>query len=208
MNLIKFLLVDAGLIIVGIPFLLIFQGRKKKNFLLKTLNQKELLGNAFKSIPNQKQLLELEKLARKEGSGIQFNSLIGVWEFVSVWKQGSDQEDSILSSLLRVFSASLELKKNEINKDENQFTITNSIRFGLLSILFTGEANLKGKQPILPFFFNQIELKAGENILFNRSLQIPQENQKPFFALIATGENNEWLSARGRGGGLAFWVKS
>ena len=38
-------------------------------------------------------------------------------------------------------------------------------------------------------------------------MSMPEENDKPFFALIAIGHNGEWLSARGRGGGLALWHK-
>ena len=66
---------------------------------------------------------------------------------------------------------------------------------------------MKGKQPLLAFYFNCIEFKAASNVLFSRSLEIPDENDRPFFALISMEENGYWLSARGRGGGLALWVK-
>ena len=53
-------------------------------------------------LPSLDKLKELEKNARIEGSGIEFDSLLGVWKFNSVWKQGSDPEDSISSTLLQV----------------------------------------------------------------------------------------------------------
>ena len=59
----------------------------------------------------------------------------------------------------------------------------------------------------MPFFFESIELKLGTRILLRRSLDIPDENNRPFFALIAMEETSKWLSARGRGGGLAVWRK-
>ena len=58
--------------------------------------------------PSLDKLQEFEKSARVEGSGSEFDSLLGLWKFNSVWKQGSDTEDSISSTLLQVLSASLE----------------------------------------------------------------------------------------------------
>ncbi len=204
MNLTKFLLVDASLMLVGLVLLLVLQARKAKDFLLGDLRRKELVNQSSINLPVQEQLLELEDIARKNGSRIKPDSLIGLWNFISVWKAGTDKEDLIASSLLRLFSASLEIKNDELN----QFIITNSIQFGLLSIRFLGAGNLKGKQPLLTFFFEFIELTLGSSVLFNRALKIPDEKDRPFFALIAMEENCDWLSARGRGGGLALWVNS
>ena len=103
------------------------------------------------NLPSLDKLLELEKKARVEGSGIGYDSLLGLWKFNSVWKQGSDKEDSISSTLLQVLSASLELKKKTEGPEKDQFTIANSIQFGLLSLRFVGIANLERKQPLLPF---------------------------------------------------------
>ncbi len=157
-------------------------------------------------IPNKQELLELEKSARVDGSGIDFNSLIGLWKFKSVWKQASDKEDYISSTLLQVLSASLELKKFDRIKDDEQFTIANSIHFGLLSIRFTGVANLERKQPLLPFYFDCIQIKIGTIVVLKKSIAIPEKKNRPFFALIAMDNDGKWLSARGKGGGLALWT--
>ena len=76
----------------------------------------------------------------------------------------------------------------------------------MLSIRFIGGGNLNGKQPLLLFFFECIELKAGSSVVFSRSLKIPDEKDRPFFALISMEKNSKWLSGRGRGGGLALWI--
>ena len=157
--------------------------------------------------PTLKKLIELEKTARVEGSGIDYDSLLGLWKFNSVWKQGSDKEDSISSTLLQVLSASLELKKNAQNPKKELFTIANSIQFGLLSLRFSGIANLERKQPLLPFSFDCIQIKLASLIVLQRSLPTPEEKKKPFFALIAIDSNGKWLSARGKGGGLALWER-
>ena len=51
----------------------------------------------------------------------------------------------------------------------------------------------------------QIDL-ASFTIL-KRPLPKPEQKKIPFFALIAIGSDGKWLSARGKGGGLALWVK-
>ena len=158
-------------------------------------------------LPSLSKLTEFEKIARAEGSGIQFDSLLGLWKFNSVWKQGSDKEDSISSTLLQVLSASLELKQDRQNPEEEIFTIANSIKFGLLTLRFSGSANLERKQPLLPFSFDYIQVRLASLTILKRSLPTQDRKKRPFFALIAIDSNGKWLSARGKGGGLALWVK-
>ncbi len=158
-------------------------------------------------LPSLDELKELEKKARIEGSGIEFDSLLGLWKFNSVWKQGSDKEDSISSTLLQVLSASLELKKSNQNQQGEKFTIANAIKFGLLTLRFSGFANLERRQPLLPFYFDRIQIKLASVTIVNTSLPAPDQKGRPFFALIAIDPNGRWLSARGKGGGLALWIQ-
>ncbi len=157
-------------------------------------------------LPSLDKLKELEKSARVDGSGIEYDSLLGLWKFTSVWKQGSNTEDKISSTLLQVLSASLELKVDTQNSEEEKFTIANEIKFGLLSVRFSGYANLERKQPLLPFYFECIQIKLASLAILKRSLPAPDKKKRPFFALIAIDPNGKWLSARGKGGGLALWV--
>ena len=159
------------------------------------------------NLPSLDKLKELEKSARVDGSGIEFDSLIGLWKFNSVWKQGSDKEDSISSTLLQVLSASLELRKDTQNPEEEKFSIVNAIQFGLLTLRFSGYANLERKQPLLPFTFDCIQIKLASLTILKRSLPKPDQKKRPFFALIAIDSNGKWLSARGKGGGLALWTQ-
>ena len=160
------------------------------------------------NLPSLVKLIELEKIARVEGSGIDYDSLLGLWKFNSVWKQGSDKEDSISSTLLKVLSASLELKKDKQNPKKELFTIANSIQFGLLSIRFSGIANLEREQPLLPFSFDCLQIKLASLVILKRCLATPEQKKRPFFALIAIDSNGKWLSARGKGGGLALWERN
>ncbi len=208
MNLIRFLLIDFVLILSGFLFLLIFQSNGKKLTSFYQSNGLEIQNSASKKIPDLNKILELETLARNKGSGIDFDQIIGLWKFVSVWEHGNDKESKFFSSLLRLFSASLELVKREVNQDLLTFEILNSIEFGVLSICFKGVGELKGAQPLLPFYFEEIQLKIGKDRVIRKSLDIPDEKERPFFALIGIGDDREWLAARGKGGGLAIWLKA
>ena len=207
MNISKFLLIDAALIIAAIPLLFLIQGGKKKSPLLRSPNNEEILKQAFIKLPEKEKIIEMERLAKIQGSGIEIESLAGDWKFVSVWKKTQDEEDAVFSSLLRVFSANIEFRKEISDEASPEFPVIVSIQLGLFTIEFSGSGYLKGKQPFLQFFLNLIELKSGSNILLSRSLKEPEEKEKSFFALIALDKNGKLLSARGQGGSVVIWLK-
>ena len=87
MNLSKFLLIDAVLVITVIPLLFLLQSKNKKSPLIRSSKKEDLLEKTSINLPDKEKLLELEKLASSQGSGIEFDSLIGNWKFVTVWKE-------------------------------------------------------------------------------------------------------------------------
>ena len=161
-----------------------------------------------KNLPQFSEIKNLECISKKDGSGIGYEDLIGTWKFNSVWKKGSEEVDNISSSILQVLKAKLELKKNISQDKKVNFNIKNSISFGILSIIFYGQASLKGTRPLLPFFFENLKINIGNFTLINKPLKKPEEKQMPFFSLIAISKDDSWMCARGRGGGLAIWIKS
>ena len=207
MNITKFLLIDSALVIAIIPVLFLLQGGKRNSPLLRKSDKEELLRNTSIKLPDKEKLVNLEKLAKDQGSGIEFESLIGNWKFVSVWKKDRDDEDHVFSSFLRVFSANIEFQKEISTNNSPKFSVITSIRFGLLTIEFSGSGYLRGKQPLLAFFINLIELKLRSNILLRKSLIGPKAKEELFFTLIALENNGDWLSARGQGGALVLWLK-
>ena len=108
-------------------------------------------------LPDIKDIKQLEQNSQKEGSGIVYEELLGIWRFQYVWKKGSDEIDNISSTILQVLSARLELTKKDPENNLN-FAIKNSISFGLLNIIFTGSASLKGLRPLLPFYLKTSKL--------------------------------------------------
>ena len=161
-----------------------------------------------KELSQYKEIKNLESISKKEGSGIGYGDLIGTWKFNFVWKKGSKEIDNISSSILQVLSAKLELKKTNSQNNIVDYKIKNSVSFGILSIIFYGQASLKGTRPLLPFFFENLIINIGNFTLVNKPLKKPEEKQMPFFSLIAISKEKNWMCARGRGGGLAIWIKS
>ena len=161
----------------------------------------------MKDFPSIKELKLLEKNSQKNGSGIIYEELLGIWKFQYVWEQESDEIKNIPSSILQVLSAKLELKKKN-KEDQLNFEINNSINFGLLNIVFIGSAELKGLRPLLTFYFEELKISIGNFSIFYKELKKPEDKKMPFFSLIGISTKDKWMCARGRGGGLAIWVKS
>ena len=161
----------------------------------------------MKDLPDIKELKLLEKNAQKNGSGISYEELLGIWKFQYVWGKESDEIKNIPSSILQVFSARLELKRKN-REDQLIFEINNSINLGLLNIIFIGSAELKGLRPLLTFYFKELKISISNFPIFNKELKKPEDKKMPFFSLVGISTKDNWLCARGRGGGLAIWVKS
>ena len=161
----------------------------------------------MKDCPSIKELKLLEKNSQKNGSGIIYEELLGIWKFQYVWGKDSDEIKNIPSSILQVLSAKLELKKKN-KEDQLSFEIKNSINLGLLNIIFKGSAELKGLRPLLTFYFEELKISFSNFPIFNKELKKPEDKKMPFFSLIGISTKDKWMCARGRGGGLAIWVKS
>jgi hypothetical protein len=91
--------------------------------------------------------------------------------------------------------------------------IQNQLRLGGLEIRFTGPCRAHDKQNIVVFDFTQLQVLIGEKVLYSRSInKYPVEEfgarsiaKLPFFVFLWA--NEQAIAARGRGGGLAIWVK-
>jgi hypothetical protein len=92
--------------------------------------------------------------------------------------------------------------------------IQNQLRLGGIEIRFTGPCRAHDKQNIVAFDFTQLQVLIGEKVIYSRSInKYPVEEfgarsigKLPFFVFLYAGEKA--MAARGRGGGLAVWVKT
>ena len=157
-------------------------------------------------LPDINEINLLEKNSQKNGSGIEYDQLLGIWKLKYVWGKESNEIKNIPSSILQVLSARLELtSKNK--EDQKNYEIKNSINFGLLNIFFIGSAELKGLRPLLTFYFEELKISINRFPIFKKELKKPEDKKMPFFSLVGLSTKDNWLCARGRGGGLAIWVK-
>lgn len=150
---------------------------------------------------NGQRVLELEALARREGSGIGAAQVVGPWELRQLWSREQAAPQPPQAALLRLLGARLAISPGQ------PLQLVNSVRAGALELRFCGGGRLVGRRPLLQFGFERLELRLGSRLLLQRPLPPTEPRRQPFFALIATGSDDQgrWLLARGRGGGLACW---
>ena len=148
-------------------------------------------------------VLELERQARLRGTGLTSRTLSGCWWLNTTWSRQAKAAPKASTLLLRTLKACLELEPNETG-----LRIANQVNLGPLLLRFEGSACLLGRRPLLQFSFSTVRVMLGSYRLLERTLAEPKPQRMPFFALIAVGDDANWLCARGRGGGLALWVKA
>jgi hypothetical protein len=93
--------------------------------------------------------------------------------------------------------------------------IGNQVQLGNLQLKFTGPARYLGKKNLLAFDFLHVQLTWNRHCLLQRDIrggsakaetfQQQAIAHQPFFAFFLASET--LIAARGRGGGLALWVR-
>jgi hypothetical protein len=158
-------------------------------------------------LPDIDQLLRFEHLARRHGTGLKPEDMAGCWRLQQVWGKGSGRPSAPAAALLRALGARLEIAAGP---GQEGLRLTNGVSLGAMELRFEGQGHLRGRRPLLVFWFTSMQLRLGSLTLLQRSLPRPAERRLPFFALIAreAGSAGEpgWLAARGRSGGLAVWT--
>ena len=168
-------------------------------------------GPAEEALPSGDELQALEQVARQQGSGLESGHLTGLWRLERVWSRGQRQPSPLAGVALRALWASLRIEAkpntgpNPAPKPHPGLKLTNAVQLGPLVLRFQGPGWLEGRRPLLRFQFDQLEIRAGQRLLLQRSLPAPDPRRGAFFALIASGAEGRWLAARGRSGGLAVW---
>ena len=152
------------------------------------------------------EVLSLERRSRSNGSGLSHETVQGHWRLDQLWSKRLAQPEAATATVLRALQASLAISANPTG---NGLAVLNSVQLGALQLRFSGEGSLRGKRPLLEFWFTQLEVRCGDHSLWKQAITSPPEARKrPFFALIARqgDDKSGWLLARGRGGGLALWT--
>ncbi|MBK1987801.1 hypothetical protein A0J48_009665 [Sphaerospermopsis aphanizomenoides BCCUSP55] len=163
-------------------------------------------------------LLQAEKTAKQQRLNYPFPSLIGKWRlcFATGTKKVRQRGGIILGKgfyvpkFVKIY-ISFSATEDALVRGE----IANQVQLGSIFLKLTGSAQYLGKKNLLAFDFNQMQISLFNRVVYNqpiRSGKVQSENfynqpiaKLPFFAFFLVTEN--CIAARGRGGGLAIWVK-
>lgn len=160
-------------------------------------------------------LLQAEKTAKQGSIDAQFSQLQGQWRLC------------FATGTRKIRQGGIKLKKGyyvpKLAKAQVSFStdesgaerIGNQAQIGLLSLKFSGPARLQPKKHLLAFEFTQIQVCLGNQPIFTQAVRGGAEKEQafsetsigklPFFAFFLI--RDRFIAARGRGGGLALWVK-
>ncbi|ODH02521.1 hypothetical protein A4S05_23700 [Nostoc sp. KVJ20] len=164
-------------------------------------------------------LLQAEKAAKQQRSTYPFESLLGKWQlcFVTGTKKARKHGGILLGKGLYVpkFIAIHVSFNATLQQDSDRGEISNQVEFGPALLKLTGPVQYLGKKNLLAFDFNQMLISLFDRVVYNRPIRASQietedfYNQPiaklPFFAFFLVTE--DFIAARGRGGGLAFWIR-
>lgn len=178
-----------------------------------TLPAAEAVGNA---------LLQVEKAAKQQRLTYHFESLLGQWRlcFATGTRKARKRGGIILGKGFYVpkfvpayisFAAQVQTPGGDSGRGE----ISNQVQLGMLLLKLTGPCQYLNKKNLLAFDFTQMQLnllgrtvysgnirggKAKAQNFYNQSIA-----KLPFFAFFLVTE--DFIAARGRGGGLALWIR-
>jgi len=164
-------------------------------------------------------LLNAEKNNHQQKNKYEFNQLIGDWRliFITGTKDSQKKLGGLLGNgfYLPPFIKIIISYSQENNDNNNQGKVDNKVEVGLVKFNITGPVKYIAKKNILAFDFNhlimsilgvktfQTDIRGGkkdESKFYEQSI-----NSQAFFSYFLVTEN--FIAARGRGGGLALWRK-
>lgn len=163
-------------------------------------------------------LIAAEKIAKQTKVNYSYSQLIGNWRlgFITGTKKTRKRAGVVLGAgrfLSKLVKIQLSYSKSEDSTEKG--SVENSVKFGLLKIVLTGPVKFWNNKNILAFDFTKMRLslsglklyqgyirggKDRENNFDNQTLK-----QQAFFTYFLIEDN--YIAARGKGGGLALWTK-
>lgn len=160
-------------------------------------------------------LLQAEKVAKQQRLTYPLESLLGDWQLCFTAPRKAHLKGGMaLGRGLYVPQIAI-AQISFANQSPDKVEISNQIQFGPLLFKLTGPTQYLGKKNLLAFDFTHMQLclfgcavysgefrggKATGMDFYDQSIA-----KLPFFAFFLVTEG--FIAARGRGGGLALWVK-
>ncbi len=169
---------------------------------------KEVMVNALQSA---------EIFARGEKLAIPFASLLGEWRLCFATGAKKDKQRGGIKLGSGFYFPKITPASIAFTQDVglSTGTATNKLVVAAVQFQFTGPCRYPGKKNLLAFDFTQIQMKILGATIYQGKIRSGKRGGKdfeqlsianlPFFAFFWAGEHG--IAARGRGGGLALWVR-
>ncbi|MEA5581672.1 hypothetical protein VB620_10005 [Nodularia harveyana UHCC-0300] len=164
-------------------------------------------------------LLQAEKAAKQQRLSYPLTSLLGKWQlcFATGTKKARKRGGIILGKGLYVpkfVNIQISFSSHD-EMDSAKGEIGNQVQLGPMLLQLTGPAHYLGKKNLLAFDFNHLSLCLFGSMVYNRQIRSSQGKTEdfydrsiaklPFFAFFLV--TPDLIAARGRGGGLALWIR-
>jgi hypothetical protein len=163
-------------------------------------------------------LLQAEKVAKQQRLNYPFEPLIGSWRlcFATGTRKARQRGGILLGRgryVPKVAIAQISFSAPSLETQPNQGEIGNQAQLGSIQVKFTGPCKYLGKKNLLAFNFTQMQISLfGRTIYRGRFGKESGEefcdrpiSKLPFFAFFLV--TDDFIAARGRGGGLALWIR-
>lgn len=164
-------------------------------------------------------LLQAEKSAKQQRLTNPFESLLGKWQlcFATGTKKVRERGGIILGKGFYVPNfIKIHVSFNATSEqDSDRGEICNQVEFGPVLLKLTGPVQYLNKKNLLAFDFNQMLISLFGRVVYDRPMRSGKVQTEdfynqpiaklPFFGFFLVTE--DFIAARGRGGGLAFWIR-
>jgi hypothetical protein len=163
-------------------------------------------------------LIQAEKTVKQQRIIYPYPSLLGKWQlcFSTGTRKAQKRGGIVLGKgfyLPKFIPAYISF--HTLDASSHRGEITNQIQLVSLGLKLSGLSQYIAKKNLLGFDFHQMEIKLFNRTLYNGKLPGSKTQASdfydtsiaklPFFAFFLVTE--DFIAARGRGGGLALWVK-
>jgi hypothetical protein len=163
-------------------------------------------------------LLGVEKLAKQTKLNIPITDLVGEWQlaFATGAKKNKNKAGIRLGKgyyFPPFIPARISFTPDAAHPSTGE--IANQVAVGLVKLKLTGPYRYLGKKNLLAFDFIDFEVRILDRVVYQGKMPKKQKidrafadqaiAQLPFFSFIFA--SNSGIAARGRGGGLALWVR-
>lgn len=159
-----------------------------------------------------KALLQAEKYAKQQRLIYPEAALIGDWRLGFTAPRQAHFKGDIAVGKGFYIPQKVAPAQISFHAGDKNLQISNQIQFGALLFQLTGPARYLGKKNIMAFDFTQMQLSLFGRVMYSGKVRsgnkIDFERQSvaklPFFAFFLV--TDDFIAARGRGGGIALWV--